>query len=520
MSVPRHGSLERGLELTPRSRLRAGRFGRMFRNLPVYAHDDRQLCEIAKSMIAEADPKDTRRVPIPEPPDEDENPRIPAGYTYLGQFIDHDITFDPVSSLQAQNDPDALHDFRTPSLDLDNLYGRGPDDQPYLYRNGADEDEHPQLGFDRRGVMFRLGKFVADAEEGPATGRDLPRNEDGRAIIGDPRNDENVIVSQLHSVMLRFHNHVVENTRELDRQLSGANLFREAQRRVRWHYQWIVVHDFLRRVVDGDSGDNSTVGGGVVDDILQTKTFRVSDGKGSALDTHLVLYKWHNSPFMPVEFSVAAYRFGHSMVRPSYFINEVVRREHANARISILSRDPDPNARTNLNGFRGLPSDFGVDWKFFYDIEPGFKPQRSYRMDAKLSHPLGDLPGQPDGMSSLAERNLKRGHSMSLPSGQTIAKAMGVTPLSEDRVGLAKIAPDYAADTPLWYYVLKEAEVRNEGTHLGPVGGRIVAEVILGLLIGDPLSYLNVEPDWTPDLGPTAGRFTMSDLINFTRARR
>jgi hypothetical protein len=490
----------------------------MFRNLPVYAHDDRQLCEIAKSMIAEADPKDTAAVPDPEPPDEDENPLIPAGYTYLGQFIDHDITFDPVSSLQAQNDPDALQDFRTPSLDLDSLYGRGPDDQPYLYCNGPNEDKHPQLEFDRRGVMFRLGKFVADAEEGPATGPDLPRNEDGRAIIGDPRNDENVIVSQLHSVMLRFHNRVVENTSQLHPKLSGPGLFREAQRRVRWHYQWIVIHDFLSRVVDGDSGDHSTVGGGVVDDILQTKTFRVSGGKGTELDPHLVVYKWHNTPFMPVEFSVAAYRFGHSMVRPSYFINDVVKEDRNSARVPIFSTDRDDT--DDLRGFRHLPPHFGIDWKFFYDIDPIFKPQRSYRIDPQLSHPLGKLPAITDGTPSLAERNLKRGNSMSLPSGQTIAKALGVTPLSEDLVGLAKIAPDYAADTPLWYYVLKEAEVRNEGTHLGPVGGRIVAEVLLGLLIGDPLSYLNVEPNWTPDLGPTAGRFTMSDLINVTLGAR
>jgi hypothetical protein len=491
----------------------------MFRNLPVYAHEVDQLCAIAKLMIAEADPKDTAHVPDPEEPDPDENPLIPAGYTYLGQFIDHDITFDPVSSLQAQNDPDALHDFRTPSLDLDSLYGRGPDDQPYLYCNGPNEGKHPVLGFDRRGVMFRRGRFVADPEEGPVAGPDLPRNEDGRAIIGDPRNDENVIVSQLHSVMLRFHNRVVEKTSELHPKLSGAELFCEAQRRVRWHYQWIVVHDFLRRVVDGDSGDNSTVGGGVVDDILQTQAFRVSDGKGTALDPHLVVYRWHNSPFMPVEFSVAAYRFGHSMVRPSYFINEVVRREQDNARIPILSRDPDPNARTNLNGFRFLPSQFGVDWKFFYDIDPAFEPQRSYRIDTKISHPLGDLPGQPGGISSLAERNLKRGHSMSFPSGQTIAKAMGLVPLSEESIGLSEIAAEYAADTPLWYYILKEAEVRDEGTHLGPVGGRIVAEVLLGLLIGDPLSYLNLQPNWTPDLGPTAGRFTMSDLINLANER-
>jgi heme peroxidase len=483
----------------------------MFRNLPVYAHHDDELSAIAKSMIAQADAQDTAPVPDPEPPDDDENPLIPAGYTYLGQFIDHDITFDPVSSLQAQNDPDALHDFRTPSLDLDSLYGRGRDDQPYLYYNAPNEDRHPELGFDRRGVMFRLGKLVGDPDQGPVAGPDLPRNDEGRAIIADPRNDENLIVSQLQSVMLRFHNHVVEATWKADNTLSGAALFREAQRRVRWHYQWIVVHDFLPRVVDGDPGDDSTVGRGVVDDILQTKAFRVSGGDSIRLDPQLVLYKWHNAPFMPIEFSVAAYRFGHSMVRPSYFINDVVKLAKNNARVPILSHNHDPQA--NLNGFRSLPEHFGIDWKFFYDVDPTFKPQHSYKIDTHLSHPLGALPANPD-MPSLALRNLKRGNSMSLPSGQTVAKAMGLTPLTEDRLGLTEIAPDYAADAPLWYYILKEAEVCNEGTHLGAVGGRIVAEVILGLLIADPLSYLNVEPNWRPDLGPMPGRFTMSDLIN------
>src|SRR5439155_9440801 len=164
--------------------------------------------------------------------DDEENAGIPSGYTYLGQFIDHDITFDPSSSLMQQNDPDALVDYRTPRLDLDSVYGRGPADQPYMYT--AD------------GRKFRLGRTLS--ENGKASkARDLPRFADPndpqgakRALIGDKRNDENVIVSQLHSAILQLHNKLAVQDQ--------AASFEEIQRRVRWHHQWIVVNDFLVKI--------------------------------------------------------------------------------------------------------------------------------------------------------------------------------------------------------------------------------------------------------------------------------
>jgi hypothetical protein len=126
---------------------------------------------------------------------DDEESGIPALYTYFGQFIDHDITFDPASSLQRGNDPAALIDFRTPAFDLDNVYGRGPDDQPYMY--------------DADGLSFLLGDPISGSFDTKA--RDLPRNNAAirRALIGDPRNDENAIVSQLQGLFLRFHNRLV-----------------------------------------------------------------------------------------------------------------------------------------------------------------------------------------------------------------------------------------------------------------------------------------------------------------------
>ena len=120
--------------------------------------------------------------------------------------------------------------------------------------------------------------------------------------------------------------------------MTGDNLLQEAQRLVRWHYQWVVVHDYLPRVVDGDPGDGSTLGHGVVGDILQYQTYTTFEGRRvSVCRPHLQFYHWHVEPFIPVEFSVAAYRFGHSMVRPSYFINDLVREQANNIRIPIFS---------------------------------------------------------------------------------------------------------------------------------------------------------------------------------------
>ena len=165
--------------------------------------------------------------------DDEENAGIPSGYTYLGQFIDHDITFDPASSLQQENDPDALIDYRTPRLDLNSLYGRGPADQPYMYL----------------GKKFRLGNPLKELAR-PTNVRDLPRFADPndpsgpkRALIGDKRNDENVIVSQLHAAMLQFHNKLVDEQPELS--------FEDVQQQVRWHYQWIVVNDYLDQDLRG-----------------------------------------------------------------------------------------------------------------------------------------------------------------------------------------------------------------------------------------------------------------------------
>jgi hypothetical protein len=204
-----------------------GRFTRLFPYLPSASFARHDLEQLAHEMTA---PKDTDADTEPDP---EENPGIPAAYTYFGQFVDHDLTFDPISQLRETltgAQLRALVDFRTPRFDLDNLYGRGPDDQPYMYKK------------DR--VRLLLGERMSGDPFDPGAVQ-LPRGPSGRALIGDPRNDENRIVAQLHAIFLRFHNRVVHEM--------GGNQhvsFREAREQVRWHYQWILVNDFLPRILE------------------------------------------------------------------------------------------------------------------------------------------------------------------------------------------------------------------------------------------------------------------------------
>lgn len=423
---------------------------------------------------------------------------IPAGYTYLGQFIDHDITFDPVSSLQRQHDPDGLHDFRTPRLDLDSLYGDGPNNDPYLYDPNVDQGR----------TSFLIG-------ENGSSERDLPRNllppgangvPQGRALIGDPRNDENVIVSQLHLTFLRFHNKVVERLKAEGFNAGPADgtlldrIFEEAQRQVRWHYQWIVIHDFLRRIC----------GGAVIDDILVSEPYVTAAGPVNRPKIKLQFYRWRREPFMPVEFSVAAYRFGHSMIRPAYNLNGDIP-----PNIPIFTSGELQNEHQDLRGFRTLASGWRVDWSLFFGEGPNVQLGR--KIDTQLARPLEDVPGT-GFPSALAIRNLRRSAALGLPSGQRIARAMAMEPMTDEVLGIAQMSEQFQESAPLWFYVLKEAEVSG-GAQLGPVGGRIVAEVLLGLIQGDAFSFINVEPTWKPTLGPTPGEFTMKDLVDFVEGQ-
>ena len=502
MAIHRHGIYPQDM-IPPRSRYFAsGRFGRMFGELPPFAADTPQIRaalmeigQLAGIMDAQDDLSDPVAL-ITNPAlsaNNPNNPEMTAGMTFLGQFIDHDITFDPTSSLERQVDPEQIANFRTPTLALDNLYGAGPMGSPHLYDQDAG-----------RGI-----KFLVEPIPGTPTPRfDVPRNSQMIALVGDPRNDENLIVSQLHLGFLRFHNAVVDYV-ETELGLSGSPLdqiFAEAQRIVRWHYQWILIHEFLRL----------TCGESVVEDVL-------TNGRK--------FYHWRHEPFIPVEFSVAAYRFGHSQVRPSYRANFDGNPggQPFFALIFTPTPSPNPDDPDDLSGSARATRRF-ISWQTFFDFSDG-NSRPNKKIDTTLSTPLFTLPGTvvphptpAANPQSLAQRNLLRHLTFSLPSGQRVARVMaaqvpGITPLSDgDFDDLRPHGLENRA--PLWFYLLREAQLAENGERLGPAGARIVAEVFIGLMQGDDESFLTQEPDWEPflptvDSSTQGDDFTMIDLLRF-----
>lgn len=471
-----HGSLVS--IFAPQSQFYEGPFGRMFRNLqawePPGATEAEKIAfveKLANSMVDTAPPDPAL-----------DNPKIPSGYTYFGQFVDHDITFDPTSSLERANDPERIHNFRTPRFDLDNLYGRGPETQPYLY-SGKERGK------------FLIGDNAENRGVGSKAEPDLPRNadksqDDGntndftrkrRALIGDPRNDENIIVAQLHLAMLKFHNFWIDQGKS----------FADAQRLTRWHYQWVVIHDFLKRLCGKE----------LVDSILQTDENGRQLGKCPG-KPDLCFYKYENQPFMPVEFAVAAYRLGHSMVRGAYRLSAKLDGFRSGRPLQIFTDVP----ADSLQGNRLLPGFWTIAWSRFIDHRSAAGTlQPSRKIDTKLVTQLQKLPlGEtPDRLNNLAFRNLMRGWRMGLPSGQDVARRMGIPH--------AQFVPGTGNDS-LWFYILLEAE-KGGGEKLGPVGARIVAEVFIGLLAGDPSSFYSVDPTWVPKLPPQDGTFQLRDLL-------
>ena len=409
------------------------------------------------------------------------NPTMTAGFTFVGQFLDHDMTFDPTSSLARRQDPESIRNFRIPALDLDSVYGGGPGVSPHLYDQTVDGGRTTFL------VEAIPGSAAVTCDGTPRY--DVPRNSQNVALIADPRNDENLIVSQLQLALLRFHNAVLADVKsDLGTAYTLEEIFAETQRVVRWHYQWMIVHEFLP----------ATIGASLTDDILTNgRTF----------------YGWRNAPYIPIEFSVAAYRFGHSQVRPSYRGNFGTDAADAAQQFFALffkPGDPNPADPDDLRGGCRASRRF-VDWQTFFDFGDG-RARPNKLIDTTLSsilfHLMGQASGTPD---SLATRNLVRSLTMKVPSGQSVAKAMTLPPLAP--ADLDDLVPHHLEKrTPLWFYILREADVQAGGQHLGAVGGRIVGEVILGLLEGDSQSYLSQDPEWSPTYGTAAG-FGMTDLL-------
>jgi hypothetical protein len=410
------------------------------------------------------------------------NPHDTAGMTFLGQFIDHDLTFDTTSKLAVTTDPTRSVNNRSARFDLDSVYGGGPIAQSELY-----EPAHP--------VKFRLesgGQF-----------EDLPRRADHSAIVADPRNDNNLILSGLHAAFLKFHNNAVDEIAT-----AGAepiDVFNHARELTVWHYQWLVVNRILPNFV----------GQPMVDDVLRhgPRFFRAE-----------------RQPNIPVEFSGAAYRFGHSMVRPSYRANLAGDNGEPffglifDSRVVVADgQNPATDAGDLRGGFRS-PRRF-IGWQTFFDFGGTHSAQTkpNKQIDTVLSTPLfalptsaiAHIPGSP-GPIALPQRTLLRHLTWSLPSGQSVARRMTAPVLHRrDLVDVAAAGEDLDRSTPLWLYVLREAQLVNAGQYLGPVGGRIVAEVMIGLLRADPVSYLTTNPRWQPTLGATGPDYQITDFLRF-----
>jgi len=471
-----HGVQLRGMYLTSKDRLAEGRFGLMFKRLPPFTPSDDLLTGLASTMVEDQTVPDGQHL--------NTSPVLFAGFTFIGQFIDHDITLDTTPLDLQLADPDATINFRTARYDLDSVYGRGPVYEPAFY-DPADRDKL-LLTPNVNGVL------------------DVPRDGNGRAIIADPRNDENLIIVQFHKAVIQFHNKLVDYARSQG--MRKEWVFETARRLARWHYQWAVIHDFLPRFVgDGLVGPAGTV-------------YKEIAGKPPVINVRY--YKPTNKddrPFMPVEFAVAAYRFAHSIIRPFYVVNQT---SLDRGGVPIFG----PDGGFNLNGGRPIPSDLVMVWKNILPVDPAFPARPPRKIDTKLSLPLTSLPGSavppPDPTIHLAIRNTIRGKRVGLPSGQQIARAMRAPVLSNATLGLSN-DPGWGGEAPLWFYILKEAELPPANTErLGPVGGRIVAEVLVGLLQRDPNSYLYLDPAWkpAPPIAQVTGQFTFVDLLKYAGA--
>jgi hypothetical protein len=459
------------------------KFGFMFPRLPGLHDTDPsigmdQLAALALSM---QDPG----VNFPAANNRD-NTESASVFTYLGQFIDHDLTLDlepqPTVFFAQDSDGMLLDDeggsvFNNESyrFDLSSVYGGGPTRSPQLYES------------DR--LHFRVVESNANGV------RDLPRNPDQTAILVEHRNDENEVISQVHTAVLKFHNAVVD---------SGVRDFARAAMLTRQHYQWIVVHEFLPHIIGQD----------VVDGLLNGTIPRFYK------PTDMV------RPFTPVEWSTAAYRFGHSQVRLAYQIARPVSATAAPVKVQVFNL-----AGTDLHGGRMLPAANLIDWGQFVPAlrrpentgtEAGANEHFNFprQIDTFLSKSLFALPiggqtgAESSGSNSLAFRNFVRQFFYNTPTGQAVAAAMGLPVISPTDAIDPTVVPGFEKATPLWYYILKESELAG-GLRLGPTGGRIVGDVLLGLIESDPLGIIRQPFTPQPPIAPTAGQFTMADLLVF-----
>lgn len=447
------------------SHARLGNFCKMFPQLNSWADD----CGITEQCDAEAVAAAIGGVGglMHDIRDESGDTGIPAAYTFFAQFVDHDITLDttsPLHGIVAENEIPKLPNLRSASLDLDCVYGLGPEAMPFL--------------FDPR----QPGRLLVGSEvAGISNPDDVPRNADGRALIGDPRNDENLFISQMQTLFLKFHN----------RRLVAAN-FEVAQEETRFHYQYIVLYDFLKRVCHPDVYNFAVP---KIEQNAKKKTKKNYPLCDILDNCHRIC--------MPVEFSVAAYRFGHSMVRSTY---------PANGEYPLIELFDE---RFGTLGFSQTPPELTVDWRFLLDIEECHPYAKSKALDHLLADELIRLPDPVVGRNAatndraLAFRNILRGHALRLASGQSIAAALQSKGYPVDPAADLKFSEianwscrtrdlpcDIAGCTPLFFYLMREASVLGNGETLGPVGSSILMELFGTMFVHcDTFLRHNWEPD-------------------------
>ncbi|HEV2840682.1 MAG TPA: peroxidase family protein [Chthoniobacterales bacterium] len=403
-----------------------------------------------------------------------------SGLLYLAQFVDHDLTLDTTSLARtAEVPPEERHNYRSPFLDLESLYGGGPKLSPYLYYLPAGRPSGRRMppGHER----FLLGKTSPSGAE-----LDLPRTSMGRPIMAEPRNEENLILAQLHVAMLRFHNRIMDalENNEITVPSPGAPLFPQAQRLVKWHYQYVVLNELLHFLLE--------VG-----------------GKEEAIANALPISA------VPIEFALAGFRIGHSMVRNFYQMNtsHQMETEASLTELMRLNSQSEPP-------FEHLTDEWTIEWKRFFDDFPELE-NRSRALDTSIAKALHHLDFEvpietgenPRKVSSLPAITLLRGQRSQLPSGGTVAKIICEEPLTEDDMlsGHAEGVSDmlerlgWIDDAPLWFYILQEGAVRGEKRWLGPVGSHIVGRTIVGLLKADPDSILTAGRGWTPSVWNEGG---------------
>lgn len=451
---------------------------------------------------------------------------MPSGYVYFGQFIDHDITRDNRSLDHASPDVANTRNYRTAQLDLDHLYGKDPESVPCIYRTD--------------GERLKLGRTLEsqgiDGHAIPCSWNDLPRTSDGTAIVVDPRNDENLILAQLHVLFAKFHNRVLKLLKNQPALSpgpapgSGTSLFRQARRFVTWHYQWILVNDFLPRILRL----------AVLDDIKKA---------GSQPRLFSSWYTPKDDPVaLPVEFSVAAFRFGHSVVRGQYDLNHHVGGVNSSEILRMTRRGGGINTQ--------LPANYVIEWDRFFAGTSG-QMNLAEEIDTSITEMLYNVPKQTEEafrfQSSLRisnlqpshlemrpplpELTLRRGSKIRLPCGEEFAAKFKYNPIEP-----AALFPGQTeffecglkGRTPLWYYLLREAAVepnpeppgpRGQLQKLGTIGSRIVAETLYQLLNADCQSIAHAGCGWNPPaftFGPAGEGWrlhSMADLVRFANEK-